>query len=350
MAFTVPWQAVGKVWQRAKEQEMALSESSPCWLTGWVTALPSFCSFSNQGNSNFPRTSFKAGLDAEHSCATFPLLTIPCALLYLFLSRRHNPSKHTVSWGRKRCCGAVAAPKQKQDLQFTADRPCKCLRWPETSSHKKGEVRGKFKLGDFHSSTELLPCWGKRSHSEHCFESRDCCCTLRVGRRQPTVADMKTQELQLLQLNSFLDSEKNQWKSVSKSNDRDGRKGNQTPKNIHWKISRPEKIHRKQERNPYTGKAKREFLKSIRNINNLQNTTGQEVDEKNINRLQTVTRFLEMFLFSFRTQCLFQSCPDLREEPALWWDLKHWDNQRMLVSWCDPQANTELLWECVQVP
>lgn len=197
----------------SKRTGAASSESSsPCWLTGWVTALPSFYSFSNQGNSNFPGTSFKAGLDAEHSGTKFPLLTMPCAFLYLFPSRRHNPSKHTVSsWGRKRHCGAVAAPKQNQELQFTADRPCKCLRWSETSSQKKGEVRGKFKLGDFHSGNEPLPCWGKCSPWEHCFGSGDCtssCCTLRVGRRQPTVGDTKTQELQLLQPNSFLDSEK----------------------------------------------------------------------------------------------------------------------------------------------
>lgn len=109
MIFTVPRQAAGKVWRRAKEHKMASSESSPCWLTGWVTALPSFYSFSNQGNSNFPQTSFKAGSDAEHSCTKFPLLTIPCALPYLFPSKRHNPSQHTVSWGRKRCCGLSKA-------------------------------------------------------------------------------------------------------------------------------------------------------------------------------------------------------------------------------------------------
>lgn len=121
------------------EQKNTTSQSSPCWLIGWLTALPSFYSFSNQGNSNFPRTSFKAALDAEHSCTKFPLLTIPCALLYLFPSRRHKPSKHTASWGRRRCCGAVATPQQKQDLQFTADRPCKlCLSQPKTALSRKG--------------------------------------------------------------------------------------------------------------------------------------------------------------------------------------------------------------------
>lgn len=187
MVFTVPRQAAGKVWRRAKEHKMASSESSPCWLTGWVTALPSFYSFSNQGNSDFPQTSFKAGSDVEHSCNKFPLLTIPCALPYLFPSKRHNPSQRTVSWGRKQCCDAVASPKQKQDFQFTADQPCKlCLRWPKTGSHKNGEARGKFKLGGFHSGTEPLLCWGKCSPSEHCLEREDCTssyCTLGVGRR-----------------------------------------------------------------------------------------------------------------------------------------------------------------------
>ena len=38
-------------------------------------------------------------------------------------------------------------------------------------------------------------------------------------------------------------------------------------------------------KNHCIGKAKREFLKSIRNVSNLRNATGQEVDEKNINKV-----------------------------------------------------------------
>lgn len=181
MVFTVPRQAAGKVWRRAKEHKMASSESSPCWLTSWVTALPSFYSFSNQGNSDFPQTSFKAGSDAEHSCNKFPLLTIPCALPYLFPSKRHNPSQHTVSWGRKWCCGLSKAETGFSIYCWSAMQAV-----PQMAKDKNGEARGKFKLGGFHSGTEPLPCWGKCSPSEHCLEREDCTssyCTLGVGRR-----------------------------------------------------------------------------------------------------------------------------------------------------------------------
>lgn len=47
--------------------------------------------------------------------------------------------------------------------------------------------------------------------------------------------------------NSFLDSEKKSVK-INKTNARDERKGNQNPKNIHLRILRTEKLHRKQEK------------------------------------------------------------------------------------------------------
>lgn len=39
-------------------------------------------------------------------------------------------------------------------------------------------------------------------------------------------------------------------------------------------------------KNPCIGKAKREFLKFVRNVSILHNATGQEVDEKSSNMVQ----------------------------------------------------------------
>lgn len=61
-------------------------------------------------------------------------------------------------------------------------------------------------------------------------------------------------------------------------------KGEPKPKEYTLKDFKNRKITQETGKNPYTGKIKMEFLKSIRNINNLHNTTGQEVDEKNINK------------------------------------------------------------------
>lgn len=45
------------------------------------------------------------------------------------------------------------------------------------------------------------------------------------------------------------------------------------------------KLHRKWGKNHCIDEAKREFLKSFRNVRNLHNTTGQEVVEENINKV-----------------------------------------------------------------
>lgn len=54
--------AVQRAWWWASPLRCPHQKAAPCWLTSWVTARPDLCSFPNQGNRDFPPSSFKAAV------------------------------------------------------------------------------------------------------------------------------------------------------------------------------------------------------------------------------------------------------------------------------------------------
>lgn len=54
--------AAQRAWWWASPWRCLHQKTAPYWLISWVTAQPDLCSFPNQGNRDFPPTSFKAAV------------------------------------------------------------------------------------------------------------------------------------------------------------------------------------------------------------------------------------------------------------------------------------------------
>lgn len=179
----------------------------------------------------------------------------------------------------------------RAETGFTAARPTRAVPWTAKGGGlQAGRQREKSHF--WHRTSALLKenkCLCSQYHAalrEEVVAHPDA--VLHGGQKagpEPTVGDPKIQERKLPQLNSHVDSgttsEKQQLRVMLQREER----GTREQRVYVRSFTEQKNDTGNGEKNPCIGKAEREFLKSIRNISILRNATGQEVDEKNINKV-----------------------------------------------------------------